>query len=450
MLNRIILLALIGAIIFSSGCLTGSPPPESGSPPPEFAVSNPNVIPDGSGGFIIAYQVNKGHDRTTYVQRLGAEGNALWGKKGMALYSDPGGWIDREVNAQLVGDGKEGTIIVWPDDGLWAQKLDSEGHSLWQAGNIPIDSGLSFKMVSDNSGGAITGWVVGDNNLYLQRIDGEGNFLWNKDSPISGVERFDIASDGEGSAFVVWEDKEYNVFAQKLDSSGRLSWSSGGLLLSVVYYGRPVYAKHGIISDGAGGTIVVWQNEEPNVFAQRISAEGEMLWEEGGVLVGSSAWAPQIVSDGSGGALVFWEDFNSIYVQRINSTGRALWPESGIQVGQAKGRYDILYYHLTGDGSGGAAAVWNSTENGNAVLRTQRIDSSGRKLWGDNGILVSTVPPYYSSSFTPALISQDDYGGFIISWAAGENVHESSSSYVQRIDSEGKLLWGEKGIRLNP
>lgn len=432
---------VLGIMLLGAACSEGP------SPPPAFGVSNPNVIPDGSGGIVVAYQVNKGHERTTFVQRLGAQGNAQWGNKGVALYSDPGGWTGREVNAQLVSDGKGGTIIVWPDDGLWAQKLDVEGHFLWRGGNIPINGGLNFKMVSDNSGGAVIGWLA--TNLCLQIIDGGGSLLWNNGKSISRVEQFDIASDDLGNAFVAWEDQEQNFSVQKLDPNGTPSWSSDGLLLSAISYGQYVYAKYGIISDGTGGAIVVWEDEESNVLAQRISAEGKILWKQGGVFIGNGAIAPQILSDGSGGAIVFWGDFKSVYAQRINSSGRVLWTESGIQVGQTKGRYDILYYHVTGDSSGGAAVVWNCTEKGNPVLRAQRIDSSGRKLWDDNGILVSTVPPCYFGYDTPAFISPDGYGGFIVSWAAGKSVHQASSSYVQKISAEGKLRWGEKGIRLD-
>jgi hypothetical protein len=44
------------------------------------------MIPDGFGGIIVAYQINKGNDLTTYLQRLDAEGEALWGKPGIVLY----------------------------------------------------------------------------------------------------------------------------------------------------------------------------------------------------------------------------------------------------------------------------------------------------------------------------------------------------------------------------
>jgi len=41
-------------------------------------------------------------------------------------------------------------------------------------------------------------------------------------------------------------------------------------------------------------------------------------------------------------------------------------------------------------------------------------------------------------------IAYDGYGGIVVAWG------ESRRSYVRRIDAEGNLLWGTKGIRLNP
>ena len=109
-----------------------------------------------------------------------------------------------------------------------------------------------------------------------------------------------------------------------------------------------------------------------------------------------------------------------------------------------------MYYCAADDGAGGAAVVWIYAEDGDKYLRAQRVDADGTKLWGDSGIKVSSISPYWAGYSTPARISPDGNGGFFTTWAAGEHIKDKTSSYIQRLSGEGELLWGEDGIRLTP
>ena len=76
---------------------------------------------------------------------------------------------------------------------------------------------------------------------------------------------------------------------------------------------------------------------------------------------------------------------------------------------------------------------------------TPLASSSG----GDNGIKVSGISPYWGGYTTPARVSPDGGGGLLVTWAAGKNIRDRTSSYTQRISADGDLLWGEDGVRLN-
>jgi hypothetical protein len=84
----------------------------------------------------------------------------------------------------------------------------------------------------------------------------------------------------------------------------------------------------------------------------------------------------------------------------------------------------------------------------NRYIGAQRMKSDGSSLWGDEGIKVSRTPPYWAEYSVPARISLDGTGGFVISWASGNIIKDRTSSYIQRVSSEGELLWGEEGIKL--
>ena len=64
-----------------------------------------------------------------------------------------------------------------------------------------------------------------------------------------------------------------------------------------------------IISDGAGGAIITWEdarNVHFDIYAQRVDAHGNVLWKKDGFSICSAPEnqnRPRIVSDGAGGAI---------------------------------------------------------------------------------------------------------------------------------------------------
>ena len=85
----------------------------------------------------------------------------------------------------------------------------------------------------------------------------------------------EIASDGEGGALITWVDLRrgwYDIYAQKVDSNGDEQWSKNGVPASLVGGQRQ---KPQICSDGAGGAIIVWIDNDDGhykIYAQRINS----------------------------------------------------------------------------------------------------------------------------------------------------------------------------------
>jgi len=449
--------------------ITGCPGLAIDGRPPEYSVSNPSMVPDGAGGIIVVYQVNKGNTGSTYLQRLGKNGETLFGEKGIELKSGPQGFpCSGEKECVLILDeGNRNFVTVYNlKDGLWTQKLDMEGNSVWPEGKKKVSDTIPppgrFRAVSDNSGSTIIVWSGWQENINLQRIDKKGRLQWNT-SITAEVDKFDIACDASGSTFVIWKDSpsysEGDIFVQKIEADGQITWPAGGLLLTDE--ANPGYVggsfDHRIVSDGDGGVLCTWLqailSEDGrkitgfNPYVQRINGKGEMLWGPGGVLITgiTGVQEPRIVVNNSDSVLVFWDDKHAVYAQKIDILGKISWPGAGLEIAQAG---SIVYYSVTGDGADGAVIVWNCSEDGYIFLRAQRLDSEGSSLWGDNGIKVSTVSPYWAKYSVPARISRDGTGGYVIAWASGNNIMDRTSSYIQRISPEGKLLWGEDGIKL--
>lgn len=88
-----------------------------------------------------------------------------------------------------------------------------------------------------------------------------------------------------------------------------------------------------IVSDGAGGAIITWQDLRNgynyDIYAQRINASGVVQWTVNGVAICSALndqLYPTIISDGAGGAIITWQDHRSgsnldIYASRVFHDG---------------------------------------------------------------------------------------------------------------------------------
>ena len=440
MRRKIIISGLIAAILLTASCIFwGAAVP----------IPPPSITGDNSGGAIVMYAIYETlTEQDYYVQRISPEGDFLWGERGVLIGSTGNGIPYSEA----VSDGSGGAIVSWweclpevPGEPSSCQtyvaRIDSEGDVQWQWGEegVEIES-----MIADGAGGVIIGVWAADTKGSLVKIDSEGNLPWGEDGVSVGlVPEYpnQMVSDGSGGVIVVgctFQGDSDAVYAQRVDSAGNTLWGSGGVQ---VFVGLVEGAC--IAGDGSGGGIIVFEQVTPStdsdIYVQKVDAEGDILWGPDGVpiCVGPSPqYSPQIVADGAGGAISFWVDESGVCAQRVDADGHKPWNEDVLLC-------DSTYVRIASDGSGGAFCV-------SYYGVAKRLDARGTELWGSDGI-----------TFTPEAIHEpglalvpDDCGGLLISWA--EDVkwrhYEISnvSYYVQRIDAEGNVVWGDEEILLNP
>jgi hypothetical protein len=431
------------------------------------------VTGDGTGGAIAVYEDIKGNNQHDfYAQKISPEGEALWGEKGVLVGS---GYkeCDSYHELHIVSDGYGGALVSWLGSASSEQRkyatyvvrVDAEGDILWQREVRDVDH-----MISDGIGGAIiaTDYSFDEETLFIIKIDSEGNFPWGEDGVNVRREGYcdhtlGLVSDGSGGAIFIWQERKgepgervTQIFVQKIDAEGNLSWGEEATLLYTTPEG--VYCEEPkAISDGSGGAIAVWMQvpegkiEEGSpeallldIYTQRVDAEGKCLWTDNGVPLGitkGGGVCPSnalVVTDDAGGAIVVWEDlrkgFMSLYAQKIDADGNLRWQPGGEEVCYIKTNSSFWPRMAVSDGSGGAIVTYSK--------RAQRIDADGRTMWAGDGILFTERGTHD--------LAHDGYGGAIIAWGSGKSMFKSERAYVQRIGSEGKLLWGEKGVRLHP
>lgn len=320
--------------------------------------------------------------------------------------------------------------------------------------------------VSDSKGGIIIAWednrnsLVTLNDIYAQRLNASGISKWALSGDVIcneiGVQKSpSIIDAGDGSAIITWEDTRsgnYDIYAQKIDSSGNLLWATNG----VVVCNKTTNQKNPkIVGDNSGGAIIVWEDSVSfywDVYAQRISSSGTLLWATGGVGICSAPNEqnnPKLDIDDLGGAIITWQDKRNnvdydIYAQRVNSSGTALWAANGVVICNAINTQNNP--RIEPDGSNGALIGW--TDKRNALdynIYAQRIDSSGLVQWAGNGVSVCNAINNQSALD----IKYIGNTGVVLTWKDDRTSASANAIYAQLVSLTGSLILTINGIQIS-
>ncbi|MBC8276318.1 MAG: hypothetical protein H8E40_15300 [Chloroflexi bacterium] len=397
-----------------------------------------------------------------------------------------GGSAPRPVAPEIATDGSGGAIIVWPaQKGARAQRVDSQGNCLWGSKGRQIFSYSKHPIVplavEDDNGGAILAWTGETEStwsVFAWRLDSQGNAVWNEGGICVSTgtaevtqSLIDLASDGSGGAVLLWYEEwktdgkwQVTVYAQRVSASGDCLWGEQGVQVCGTSP-DPRWAK--VVNDGSGGAVIVWEDNrgpDTDIYAQRISSNGRLLWPDEGVPVASASNAqlfPQIISDGMGNFIVVWVQSPGasymvgdadIYAQKINPEGKPLWTNGkGVPVCTASGSQE--HPQVASDGSGGCMVVWHDTRNRpNRDAYAQRLSSEGKILWETDGVLVGEILGVDKSSVEAGSydvqVAGDSAGGAMVVWqvnptSATTGAFKGGEIYAQRLSPTGERLWPE-------
>ncbi len=246
---------------------------------------SPVPVADGSGGAIIAWVDSRSGNSDIYVQRLNSAGAAQWTLDGVALCAA----VNSQLGAAPVSDGAGGAIVAWWD----------------------LRNGANY-------------------DIYARRVNSAGAPQWQVDGTAVSVaagsqENPSIISDGVGGAIITWHDHrgtDFDIYAQRMTGAGVPLWATDGIAVCAAFDDQGTAS---IASDGASGAIIAWSDARfgnDDIYARRILASGQRIWTVDGSALCNAALdqsTPIVVSDGAGGALVGWNDsrsYSQIYMQR--------------------------------------------------------------------------------------------------------------------------------------
>jgi hypothetical protein len=246
--------------------------------------------------------------------------------------------------------------------------------------------------------------------------------------------------------------------------AGRAYWDPSPSVNVPICLASGVKEDAFVVSDGAGGAVVVWEDKRAgnfDVYAQRIDVNGATVWANDGIAVcaaggdqhlyrsatGTTGFTP-VVSDDAGGVWIAWQDAryygshaNDVYLQRIDADGNPRFAGNGLAV--AEGARTEDQPTLCADGAGGVFCVWQD-KNDDPIfcnLYGQRIDGAGNRLWNNGQPRGLVIVDWDQDGQT---ICPDGAGGAFLAWSDSRD--DLDDVYAQRLDADGNGLWGTNGI----
>jgi len=251
----------------------------------------------------------------------------------------------------------------------------------------------------------------------------------------------------DGGAIYVWSDTkngERDLWAQKVDANGNMIWND-----PVLIDGKPDRQEDPVIAATSDGNyIIAWidfsDDLDGNVYAQKINNQGQLMWQAGGkpvCTIPSEQLGLNMEADSNGGVFIVWGDSRNtskdLYAQRLSATGDPLWTVNGIPV--ANGPGDEIQNTMLPDGQGGMMMAYTHTYASDSDIYAKHFDGNGNMTWTQEMALA--VAPGPQTGVRMAAIGN---GEFIFTWSDQRNT--DTDIYGQKVNIAGQKMWSEPYI----
>jgi len=383
------------------------------------------------------------------------------------------------TDGELAGEA----AITWSDcrngdRGVYIQVIDAEGELKFpEKGQLVVDGENRQEepvITACSDGGWIIAWenfnpdTLG--NIYCTKVTADGEVVWGEENmglPICvalGVQANPvITEDDNGGCIIAWRDRRNgdagDIYAMHVLEEGRVDpdWTENGIVV-VSEPGQQV--NHDAVSDGNGGMIISWKDDriggDFNLWAQRISPEGELLWGEGAQVCNheSSQETPRICIDGEGGAFIVWVDNRNanesnqdIFIQRINQNGESVWGEPGVGIPLCDADWEQSRARIFNSEPGSTIVMWEDRRSDGTD-----IDIYAMRVSGEDEMIFEWEPadgvPLVTAERDQNGIAAcpDGNGGIKFVWEDDEDGFPELDIRAQSLTADGEKMWGDNGI----
>jgi hypothetical protein len=396
------------------------------------------------------------------------QGHTLWQDGGVPLCGNSAD----ETPVAATSDAAGGAIVLWPDSrrggyygDIYAQRVDATGVPLWTPSGVLLRDSVAsigdMRVVDDGKHGAIAVWwdrggVPWFDQLTAQRVSADGIALWGRHGKTVRGTNDDMAyccgmvQDGLGGVIIISGTHLNNggqdsLVASRLDSSGGLVWET---CIRRDSLREPLPFE---CSDGRGGVVVAWQENEGSRFsvrAQHIDGSGAIQWDSAGVpacTLTASQGTRACMAVGESCFVVGWIGYEAgtwqNRAQMFDWAGSRLWGPDGAPVSA------VLSSGSAGTGVPAAGArkslwIWTEERTGTDDFFAQKLDSTGARSWDSSAIWLGTADTSQCRGLSAA---SDGRGGAIVAWPLYRNPRDWDL-YAQHVDSAGRICWSDSGL----
>ncbi|MBU0690856.1 T9SS type A sorting domain-containing protein [bacterium] len=291
------------------------------------------VCPDGNGGCYVAWSENDlGFTLDVYLQHFDENCQATWFDP-VQLTSD--GTVDDVVEG--LAQSSDCCILVW-ETGITTQ-YDIHAARVCPGGTVDWNRTVCDAprrqdnncLIEDGSEGVFVSWfdnrLLGHSAIYVQHIDSEGNDIWEyngmrvilSDEPVN---RPIQAFSEQNGLYVIWEDfrngSNLDLYAQRIDDEGNLLWDEAGLLLCGESGDQQTAS---IAINESGGVFAAWTDGRgfwDDIYGTNLLPNGQPSdewWEEGsgGVIceIAEHQTMPVLAPLSADQTLLAWVDWRS-------------------------------------------------------------------------------------------------------------------------------------------
>jgi hypothetical protein len=385
------------------------------------------AVSDERGGMLLLWSdTRSGVDTDLYCQRVSAGGDSVWGSGGVAATTGFG----QQFRSMLIADGKGGAFAGWMDLGALGyrfQHFGPNGVARWRADGVTsipgFDSNFGPKICRDTLGGIFVAHASGSPGTMIQRLDSLGNKVFSAAGALLHANPASpgaIMSDGSGGAVAaVLYGSPGDLVAQRVTQTGTFLWGSGAsLCVATGGQGQP-----DVVSDGVGGFFFAWVDSRAgstsDIYAQRVSAAGTLLWTTDGIAVCTAAGnqtAVRLRAEPDGSVVVVWRDDRaspaaSIYAQRIRADGTMAWAPDGVVVCASSSLFER--FSVASDTGDTTFVAWNTSAGFGGDVFAQKLDGDGLRQWGDYGATVCRA----TADLTGSACTSDGLGGLFVAYS---------------------------------
>lgn len=167
--------------------------------------------------------------------------------------------------------------------------------------------------------------------------------------------------------------------------------------------------------------------------------------------VGSGQETPLISSRADGGAYISWFDQSSgMYVlrmQRLDALGNKLWGPNGVVVSNASQSTALFRYDLKTDNEGNAIVAFQDQRTGNLQVVAQKIDSSGTPVWATNGVVLSDADAAQGLAPVIGVLSNNNV---VVAWNANSSTNQKWVCYIELNPATGASINGAGPEKIKP